>query len=103
MMWRGERKPHAVIARSPCDEAIQFFLVAPGLLRFARNDGERMAETSPRHCEEPLRRSNPVLSCGFLDCFARNDGERMAKPRAVIAWIARSQRALPRRSRRPSR
>src|SRR5258708_5617555 len=25
--------------------------VAPGLLRLARNDGERTAETSPRHCE----------------------------------------------------
>ena len=25
--------------------------LAPGLLRFARNDGERMAEISPRHCE----------------------------------------------------
>src|SRR5215218_2276715 len=23
-----------------------------------------------RHCEELLRRSNPVLSCGLLDCFA---------------------------------
>ncbi|RYX91441.1 MAG: hypothetical protein EON84_12740 [Bradyrhizobiaceae bacterium] len=21
-----------------------------------------------RHCEEPLRRSNPVFACGFLDC-----------------------------------
>jgi hypothetical protein len=26
---------------------------------------------SPGHCEEPLRRSNPVLSaCAALDCFA---------------------------------
>src|SRR5881394_2519261 len=24
---------------------------APGLPRFARNDGERSAQTSPRHCE----------------------------------------------------
>jgi hypothetical protein len=28
----------------------------------ARNDGERSAQTSPRHCEERLRRSNPALS-----------------------------------------
>jgi hypothetical protein len=32
-----------------------------GLLRFARNDGEMLAQTSPRHCEELLRRSNPVF------------------------------------------
>nr|AWM00205.1 hypothetical protein CIT40_09285 [Bradyrhizobium amphicarpaeae] len=26
---------------------------------------------SPRHCEEPLRRSNPDCLCGkILDCFA---------------------------------
>jgi hypothetical protein len=32
--------PFAVIARNPCDEAIQGpRAVAPGLLRFARNDG----------------------------------------------------------------
>ncbi|RYX88537.1 MAG: hypothetical protein EON84_16605 [Bradyrhizobiaceae bacterium] len=34
----------------------------------------RRAETAPRprsrHCEEPLRRSNPVFACGPLDCFA---------------------------------
>jgi hypothetical protein len=29
----------AVIARSPCDEAIHSFLLLHGLLRFARNDG----------------------------------------------------------------
>jgi hypothetical protein len=33
--------------------------VAPGLLRSARNDVERSAETSPRHCEELLRRPRP--------------------------------------------
>src|SRR4051794_15794340 len=32
-------KPSPVIARCNCDEAIQSFFVAPGLLRFARNDG----------------------------------------------------------------
>jgi hypothetical protein len=32
-----------------------------GLLRCARNDGERTIETSPRHCEEHLRRSNLVF------------------------------------------
>ena len=33
-----------------------------------------------RHCEEPLRRSNPESRCGeILDCFAcaRNDGARV--------------------------
>jgi hypothetical protein len=37
---KGLRGAPAVIARSPCDEAIQGpRTVAPGLLRFARNDG----------------------------------------------------------------
>src|SRR4030088_2337127 len=35
--------------------------LAPGLLRSARNDVERSAETSPRHCEARLRRGNPAL------------------------------------------
>src|SRR5437762_2026638 len=35
--------------------------VAPGLPRFARNDGESSAQTSPRHCEALLRRGNPVF------------------------------------------
>jgi hypothetical protein len=30
----------------------------------ARNDAERLAENSRRHCEEPLRRSNPGFRCG---------------------------------------
>src|ERR1043166_7037233 len=34
----------------------------PGLLRFARNDGERLAENPPRHCEARWRRGNPVLA-----------------------------------------
>jgi hypothetical protein len=41
------------------------------------------SEISPRHCEEPLRRSNPCLSegiDGLLRC-ARNDGERAASPK----------------------
>src|SRR4051812_36975108 len=33
------RVQRAVIARSPCDEAIQSLLDASGLLRYARNDG----------------------------------------------------------------
>ena len=37
------------------------FLVAPGLLRFARNDGVGFPLPSPRHCEARLRRSNPVF------------------------------------------
>jgi hypothetical protein len=35
------------------------FRRSSGLLCCARNDGERTAEISPRHCEELLRRSNP--------------------------------------------
>src|SRR4051794_21582656 len=44
--------------------------VAPGLPRCASNDVERTAETSPRHCEELLRRSNQALSAWPPDCFA---------------------------------
>ncbi|MDD1517939.1 hypothetical protein DCG74_17405 [Bradyrhizobium sp. WBAH42] len=40
----------------------------------ARRWGLRRSEesrVSPRHCEEPLRRSNPDCFCGCnLDCFA---------------------------------
>jgi hypothetical protein len=49
MMIRSQMSLSVVIARSPCDEAIQSLLVAPGLLRpneisfanfvRARNDG----------------------------------------------------------------
>jgi hypothetical protein len=35
--------------------------VAPGLLRSARNDGDRTPEASPRPREERLRRSKPVF------------------------------------------
>jgi hypothetical protein len=37
----------------------QVFQRGAGLLRGARNDGERSARTSPRHCEELLRRPRP--------------------------------------------
>ena len=36
--------PNPVIARSSCDEAIQTFFGASGLLRFARNDGAEVAQ-----------------------------------------------------------
>jgi hypothetical protein len=55
MTRKGWRKTLNVIARSSCDEAIQALCVAPRLLRFARNDVERLAENSQRHCEKPLR------------------------------------------------
>src|SRR5436189_4720563 len=49
--------------------------VASGLLRFARNDGERTAETLPRHCEALLRRGNPALHFrGSGRAFARPGG-----------------------------
>jgi hypothetical protein len=51
-------------------------LAHPGYDLAARNDGERSARTSPRHCEELLRRSNPVCTrvAGLLR-GARNDVE----------------------------
>ena len=96
------RKPHPVIARRPCDEAIQLFLRGPsGLLRSARNDGESTAKTSPRHCEEPLRRSNPALPSrpsGLLRS-ARNDGESTAEasPRHCEEPLRRSNPGFPAR------
>jgi threonine/homoserine/homoserine lactone efflux protein len=52
----------------------------------ARNDGERTVEASPRHCEERLRRSNPVFLAA-QDCFAyaRNDAERLLPIDAACA------------------
>src|SRR4051812_4870813 len=87
MTGRGWRKPFPVIARLACAVAIQFFLVTPGLPRFARNDGERLAETCPCHCEARLRRGNPVLSSWLLDCRASlaMTGRGRRKPFSVIA------------------
>jgi hypothetical protein len=62
-----------------------------GLLRFARNDVERPAATSPRHCEELLRRSNPILPSRLLVCFA------------ALAMTGRGFRRCLRRSRRKPR
>src|ERR1700754_1689004 len=56
----------------------------------------RIGET--RHCEEHLRRSNPALLCGILDCFAvigrasrdplaRNDGSGYAASDAICALM----------------
>jgi hypothetical protein len=56
--------------------------VASGLLRCARNDGERTAEASPRLCEELLRRSNPVFR---RECTGR-----------PVAWM--SERGAPMRA-----
>jgi hypothetical protein len=60
---RGQWKTLNVIARSPCDQAVQVSFVALDCFARARNDAERPAENSPRHCEELLRRRNPVLAC----------------------------------------
>ena len=43
-------------ARKTCSELKERIDVA-----CARDDVERLAENSPRHCEEPLRRHNPVF------------------------------------------
>jgi hypothetical protein len=45
--------------RSPCYEVTPVSFVALDCFARARNDTERLAEKSQRHCEEPLRRSNP--------------------------------------------
>src|ERR1700688_4078621 len=47
--WGTRTRPLTVIARSPCDEAIQGpRAVAPGLLRCARNDDGFDAAASPK-------------------------------------------------------
>ncbi|RZN09080.1 hypothetical protein CWO91_19320 [Bradyrhizobium genosp. SA-3] len=48
------------------------------------------APPSPRHCEEPLRRSNPEFLRGtILDCFAEPViGPRFARTR----WLAMTER-----------
>jgi hypothetical protein len=80
-MWRGSSQTRSPSSRGAlATKRSSLFALPSGLLRFARNDAERTAEASPRHCEEHLRRSNPVLSWapGLLR-FARNDGERAAE------------------------
>ncbi|MEH2475966.1 hypothetical protein V1281_002861 [Nitrobacteraceae bacterium AZCC 2161] len=68
--------------------------------------GKTPARTRNRHCEEPLRRSNPVFACSLLDCFAkpvigrrfapnplaRNDGEGPAP--YVPAFTCRTASAI---------
>jgi GTP-binding protein len=45
----GCKTPPTVMARSTCDEAIQSFCCASGLLRFARNDGVRIGAIRSPH------------------------------------------------------
>jgi hypothetical protein len=54
-------------------------LCGAGLLREARNDVERSAETLPRHREELVRRGNPGFFLCFLDRRARHRA-RMRDP-----------------------
>src|SRR5213075_2642926 len=77
--------------------------VAPGLPRFARNDGVSSAQTSPRHCEALLRRGNPVFqrktpgrsyfrsmlwtSVSFLGALAT----KQSSPCVVVTGLLRSQ------------
>src|SRR6266513_2506992 len=57
MTGRVQRRPLPVIASlapafgRPAWMKHALVFVAPGLPRFARNDGENSAQTSPRHCE----------------------------------------------------
>jgi hypothetical protein len=86
----GASGAKSVIAGSTCDEAIQLFLGAPGLLRGARNDGEGAAETSKSviagsPCDEAIQLF--ALPSGLLRC-ARNDVEGAAETREFV--IARS-------------
>src|SRR5580700_2675094 len=81
--WRGEAGGNLSpsLRGALATKQSSAFFVASGLLRSARNDGERSAETSPRHCEEPLRRSNPALPSRLLDCFAEPViGRAFARP-----------------------
>src|SRR5438034_86635 len=55
-------------------------------------------ETSPRHCEELLRRSNPVLASWLLDCFASlamtGRGQWKLHPRHCEELLRRSNPGL---------
>src|SRR5579863_4729969 len=86
-------KRKAFAQGSPCDDAIQPFLLwRDGLLRFARNDAERLAMTRIRHCGE---RSDEAIHSfisrrdGLLR-VARNDAERLAM--TVLKRIRESAR-----------
>jgi hypothetical protein len=57
-------------ARGAKAETIQFFLRGTGLLRYARNDGERATETSPCHCEGTCDEAIQLFLLGPLDCLA---------------------------------
>jgi hypothetical protein len=93
--------PCHVIARSTCDEAIQTFLVASGLLRFARNDvegsgvGGRLKHrlvVGGDHREQ--NEKHPSDYCQFASAASRKSGARarrlidreMARQRIRKAW-----------------
>jgi hypothetical protein len=78
--------PAAVIARSFCDEAIQFFLVASGLLRCARNDGEIFLRRDPSF--EGRARARPPQDDGLILVLGI-DGSRRTGSRLFVV-IARS-------------
>ncbi|TFV42591.1 hypothetical protein E4K66_00910 [Bradyrhizobium frederickii] len=63
----------------------------PNPASFILSDG-----LSSRHCEEPLRRSNPDCFCGkTLDCFAALAmTEIVGRARHTLAVIARLDRAI---------
>src|SRR3954469_14020178 len=63
------RDINPVIARSACDEAIQSCFVTLDCFAALAMTWRVCARHQPRHCEERLRRSNPVLLV-TLDCFA---------------------------------
>jgi hypothetical protein len=104
--WRGWRKRLHVIARSPCDEAIQSFCVAAGLLRSARNDGE-----TPRSNQltRVLRRKHPakptehdlgnlLRPVGWVEPFAKpitEPRDLCDKPRGAFDRARRRADPLP--------
>jgi DNA-binding LacI/PurR family transcriptional regulator len=78
MTGRGQQKPLPVIARSSCDEAIQSCVVAPGLLRFARNDVERSAAISrlARRDQDPVVKESDLVGVHRQSHACREAGMR---------------------------
>src|SRR5438046_4409242 len=93
MTRRVQRGPFPVIARSTCDEAIQFFLrgqldcFAP-LAMTRRVRRRRFPVIARSNCDEAIQR----LLRGLLDCFASLAMTRRVqrKPFPVIASLAPS-------------
>src|SRR5881394_3972142 len=77
--WRGERKPHPVIARSLCDAAVQYFL-APGLPRGACHRARIRATRWLAMTLRGRRKTHPVI--------ARSPCDEAIQFVLVAFWIA---------------